>query len=140
MIESFRGEYNFLSNFYNAPITYYGITYRNNEAAFQAQKLLNNEEKKAFCNLTGKESKFKGRRVKMRDDWNQVKDQIMYEIIFLKFMQNKDLKAKLLATGDELIQENNTWNDTYWGVCNGKGENKLGKILMKVRSYIKNLK
>lgn len=39
----------------------------------------------------------------------------------------------LLKTGDEELVEGNTWGDTFWGVCKGKGRNELGKILMKVR-------
>ena len=40
-------------------------------------------------------------------------------------------------TNNEELIEGNTWNDTYWGVCNGRGQNHLGKILMKVRSLLK---
>jgi predicted NAD-dependent protein-ADP-ribosyltransferase YbiA (DUF1768 family) len=49
-----------------------------------------------------------------------------------------ELRAKLLATGDEFLVEGNHWGDTYWGVCNGKGRNMLGSLLMKVREEIKN--
>ena len=57
----------------------------------------------------------------------------MYEIVLAKFTQNPDLKEKLLATGDEHLEEGNTWGDTTWGTVNGIGENRLGIILMKVR-------
>ena len=67
----------------------------------------------------------------------EVKDQIMYEIVLNKFSQNEELREKLIATGDEYLAEGNTWHDTYWGVCNGKGKNKLGKILMQVREELK---
>jgi len=53
-----------------------------------------------------------------------------------KFEQNPDLAAKLIATGDEELVEGNTWGDTYWGVCRGVGQNKLGKILMNVRQEL----
>jgi hypothetical protein len=42
--------------------------------------------------------------------------------------------ALLLATGDMELIEDNDWDDTYWGVCNGAGENNLGKLLMKIRA------
>ena len=71
------------------------------------------------------------------EDWEEVKDQIMYEICLAKFTQNEELKEKLLATGNEELVEGNTWHDTYWGVCNRRGKNKLGKILMRVRSELK---
>lgn len=61
----------------------------------------------------------------------------MYLVVKSKFEQNSDLKDKLIATGDEYLEEGNTWNDTYWGVCRGKGKNILGKILMRVREELK---
>lgn len=50
------------------------------------------------------------------------------------------LQAKLLETGNEELVEGNYWGDTFWGVCRGRGENHLGKLLMKVRTYYKNQK
>jgi len=57
----------------------------------------------------------------------------MSEIVYAKFMQNPALQKLLLNTGDDPIVEENSWNDTFWGTCNGKGVNNLGKILMNVR-------
>ena len=51
-ITSFRGEYDFLSNFYEAPVAFEGLSYLNNEAAVQAQKCLTEEEKYGFTYLT----------------------------------------------------------------------------------------
>lgn len=137
MIKEFRGKYYFLSNFYDYPVTYQGITYLNNESAFQAQKTLNENIKKSFCNLDPSQAKRKGRRVQLRSDWEDVKDNFMYEIVLAKFSQDAKLKRMLLDTNDEYLEEGNTWNDTYWGVCRGRGKNKLGKILMKVREELK---
>ena len=61
----------------------------------------------------------------------------MWRICYCKFAHNDDLKEKLLATGDAELIEGNTWNDTYWGVCRGKGKNHLGKIIMEVREALK---
>ena len=66
----------------------------------------------------------------------EVKDKVMYEIVLAKFTQNPDLKEKLLATGDEHLEEGNTWGDTIWGTVDGVGENRLGKILMRVRDEL----
>ncbi len=44
-IYTFYGENFYLSNYYEAPVTYDGITYKSSEAAFQAQKTLKNEER-----------------------------------------------------------------------------------------------
>lgn len=136
-IKGFRGQYSFLSNFSSYKVTYKGITYNNNESAFQAQKTEDDNVKKEFVNLPPVKAKSKGRRVKLRSDWEKVKDNIMYEIVLAKFQQNEDIKQILLATGDAYLEETNTWKDKYWGVCNGEGKNMLGKILMCVRQELR---
>lgn len=139
MINQFRGEYFFLSNFFESPIIYKGISYKNNEAAFQAQKVNSPDEQSEFSNLTPADAKRKGRRVKLRKDvdWDSVKTTYMYEIVKAKFMQNAELRIKLLETGNEHLEEGNTWGDRIWGTVNGVGQNRLGKILMKVREELK---
>ena len=137
MIDSFRGDYYFLSNFYESPVLYDGITYQNNEAAFQAQKTLDPEKKKEFASLSPNLAKRAGRRVALRPDWEQVKYDIMYEICKAKFTQNPALGQQLLATGDEELVEGNNWGDRIWGQVNGKGQNHLGKILMRVRKELR---
>ena len=139
MINDFSGKYFFLSNFYESPVTYKGITYRNNEAAFQAQKVSKKDEQKTFSDLNPSEAKKKGRHVTLRKDvnWDSVKTTYMYEICLAKFSQNKELKEKLLATGDKHLEEGNTWGDRIWGTVNGVGETRLGKILMKVREELR---
>ena len=136
MINSFRGKYYFLSNFFEAPVVYDGIAYKNNEAAFQAAKVLDSDIRKQFATLDPSSAKRKGRHVTLRGDWEKVKYDIMYEICLAKFSQNEDLKAKLLATGDEYLEEGNTWGDRIWGTVNGVGENHLGKTLMRVREEL----
>jgi len=133
LINEFRGKYFFLSNFYESDIIYEGIIYKNNEAAFQAQKITDYREQEQFWFASPSEAKILGRKVKIRKDWEQVKDEIMENIVRAKFTQNPELKEKLLATGNEELIEGNNWGDTYWGVCKGRGQNKLGNILMKVR-------
>ena len=69
MIDKFRGNFYYLSNFYNAPITWEGITYKNNESAFQSAKLLDVNKRLLFANLNANDAKRKGRRVQLRPDW-----------------------------------------------------------------------
>ena len=137
-IDRFRGEYAFLSNFWEASVTYQGLTYGNNEAAFQAQKCMTEATKKDFTTLSPGAAKRMGRRVQLRPDWEAVRVPIMEEIVRAKFSDHEDLKALLLATGDALIEEGNTWHDTFWGVDakSGRGQNHLGKILMKIREEL----
>ena len=138
-IQEFRGEHFFLSNFYEAPVTYQGLTYGSNEAAFQAQKCLSEAERLEFTALRPSDSKRRGRKVQLRPDWEQVKLGIMEDIVRAKFTQNEDLRAMLLATGDAVLEEGNSWNDTFWGIIRktGRGQNHLGRILMRVREELK---
>lgn len=138
MINSFRNEYYFLSNFYEAPITYNGITYKNNEAAFQAQKVAHSKEAMLeFKDLNPSEAKKLGRKVSLRPDWENVKVQIMRDLVYAKFDQNPDLLEKLVNTGDEYLEEGNTWGDRIWGTVDGVGANLLGQILMEAREELK---
>lgn len=137
MINEFRLKYYFLSNFYNAPVTYKGITYLNNEAAFQAMKVLTDKERVEFAQLQPNKAKRLGRKVKLRTGWDEIKDSFMYEICLEKFIQNSDLREELIDTGYQELIEGNTWYDYYWGVCNGRGKNKLGQILMRVRDELR---
>ena len=140
MISSFRDEYFFLSNFYPVEIKLDGIVYPNAESAFQAQKTLNVEERRKFSMLKNPvQAKRLGRKVKLRDDWEEAKLDIMTEIVSQKFLQHPHLIEMLLQTGDEELVEGNKWGDRFWGVCKGKGENHLGKILMKIRDAYKSI-
>jgi N-glycosidase YbiA len=133
MINSFSGPHRFLSNFYPSPIIYGSIIYPTVEHAYQAAKSSDMSIRKqiSLLNSPGK-AKRAGQNVTLRLDWEEVKVEIMEDLIRIKF-QNDDLYNKLLATiGEELIEGNN-WGDTFWGVCDSVGENNLGKILMKIR-------
>jgi len=135
-VTSFFGEYRFLSNFWPCEIEYQGQKYRSVEHAYQAAKTLIWEERQFFLESKVKASDAKqlGKLVTLREDWDQVKRGIMFELVLQKF-QNPSLKEKLLAIDGQIIEGNN-WGDTYWGECPlGNGENNLGKILMAIRNY-----
>lgn len=135
VIDSFSGKYRFLSNFFPCTIVYNGIQYESAEAAYQAQK--SPEYAHAFIGVSPMTAKKLGKRVKLRSDWEQVKVKIMQEIVYEKFTQNSELKQKLLDTDRAELIEGNSWGDTFWGICNGKGENYLGYILMQVRDQLR---
>lgn len=138
MISEFRGEHYFLSNFYSSPVYYRGMTFRNAEAAFHAQK--DRSRASEFTRLNPSEAKRLGRRVRLRRDWEDIKEDIMFEVVMAKFGGSQALADALLATGDEKLVEGNTWGDRYWGVCDGKGLNKLGGILERVRENLRMLR
>lgn len=117
-----------------------GLIYTCVECAYQAAKTLSLEESREFIGLTPGQAKRKGRKIGLRPDWEKVKLSIMHDIILSKFTRNKTILGKLLQTKNTKLIEGNNWNDTFWGVCNGKGENHLGQILMQVRDELRVLK
>lgn len=138
-IDTFTGKYYFLSNFYFCPIEIDGIKYPTVEHAFQAAKTYIVREKKDIAGQrTPAMAKGIGRKVMLRSDWEQVKVQIMTDLVRRKFTENKELRAKLIATGNAELAEGNLWKDTFWGVDlrTGIGQNCLGRILMKVRGEL----
>lgn len=144
MITSFDGKYSFLSNFYAAQTLYNGILYPTSEHAYQAAKAIeDSDKKKILMCATPDESKHLGRKIKIREDWDNIKDQVMYEIVKAKF-SNPFLAKKLINTGDKILCEGNYWHDNYWGACNCPNckllprKNMLGQILMRVREELKN--
>lgn len=138
-VTRFREDYMFLSNFYEAPLIYEGIPYLSSEAAFQAQKCVTEEERRAFSDLRTSDAKRMGRQVPLRPDWEEVKRDAMEGIVRAKFSQNPELAKMLLDTGDKLLLEGNTWHDTYWGIDlkTHEGENHLGQILMQIRRELR---
>lgn len=141
MIEKFRDEYRWLSNFHTCehPLFLEGdnFEYPSVEHAYQAAKTFNVEHRwRIRCgDATFAKRYFKTRSEAVRPDWDQVKLMIMEKLLRQKFKAGTGLLAKLIATGKEEIVEGNTWGDVFWGQCPiGKGENHLGKLLMQIRS------
>lgn len=134
MINEFKGTYWFLSNFYPAQVTYEGLLYPTLEHAYQAAKTDDIEQRLSFKKpgVTAGIAKNMGRALPLPDDWDERKDNVMLLLLYSKF-SNPELKRKLLDTGYEELVEGNWWGDKYWGVSNGEGQNKLGKMLMHVR-------
>ena len=140
MINCFDGKWAFISNFYWNEIEFEGITYPTNEHFFQAMKTLDIGERQKIANcLTPGQAKRMGRQVVLRPDWEEVKEDIMLFGLCLKFA-DEQLADWLVETGDEPLEEGTTWHDNEWGNCscercrNIPGKNKLGKILMKLRT------
>ena len=151
MIDCFDGEYRFLSNMYPLPVSikvkYNGIDsicqnavieVNNVEAAYQAGK---SSDPKMFEGLDGIPAKKLGRKIKMNEkdleEWNAYKKfNLMKRLLRMKFTI-PELKEMLLSTGDEELVEGNYWHDTIWGVCDGVGDNRLGKMLMEIRKELK---
>lgn len=128
----FKDEYAFLSNMFECCVIWKGIPFKSSETLYQMFKCKNIEDMKQFQNLNGYQAKKLGRKVDMRPDWNSVRINYMEYVLRLKFEQNLKLQTRLLEVKGPIV-EDNYWKDTFWGVCNGVGENNLGKLLMKLR-------
>ncbi len=132
-IKGFFGPYRFLSNFYPSPVTYGGLTYPSVENAYQAQKFPA-EERESFLGISAGRAKQFGQLSSDRiAEWRPKRVPLMEALVRDKFMQNAELRARLIATAPKYLEETNSWQDSCFGVCNGVGENNLGKILMKLR-------
>ena len=135
-INFFKDEYSFLSNFYKLPN---GIT---TEHLYQAYKAKNkiDEVTILLCESPGKAKKL-GNSIEIKENWEDIKDKVMFTILIVKF-NILELKKLLLDTKDDLLIEGNYWHDNYWGDCycekckNIKGRNKLGKMLMIIRNSL----
>lgn len=142
-IINFDGQYAFLSNFFYAPFVYEDNIYPTNEHFFQAMKTLNPEERRNIAEArTPGVAKRMGRKVQLREDWEEVKIDIMRLGLRLKFKAHMGLTEKLIKTGDADLIEGNTWHDNFWGIClcpkcQGKGQNHLGLLLMETRDRFK---
>lgn len=136
MITEFRGSTRWLSNFEECEVWHEGLRYGSSEAAYQAAKLDKNR-RDPFTRMSPREAKKAGRLAVLPLDWDRRRLRVMAEVLVDKFTRNGHLREKLLATGDVLLVEGNTWGDTYWGVCEGRGENYLGRLLMVIRDQLR---
>lgn len=137
----FSGKTLYLDNFYPCNVEFEGMFYPSSEHAFQAAKTFDIEERKKFQKYsTPKSAKQHGRKVKLRSDWENVKIQVMKDIVKDKFTRNEDIRQLLLATEDAHLEEGNFHGDKFWGTVNREGENWLGKILMEVREELRRQK
>jgi len=135
VIDSFRGDHYFLSNFGEGKAAYDGVVYPKSEYAYQAAKTLDLEDREWIRVAPSPyEAKQRGKQVDLRPGWEEMKVGVMTEIVLDKFNRSLNLWLALEATDEAELIEGNWWGDTYWGRCKGKGENWLGYILMYARA------
>lgn len=134
-IHGFFGDYRFLSNFHIASVAMDdGIVYPTSEHAYMAQKTLDLDIRKRLAAIKAPfKVRCEGQAIELRADWDAYKSTAMLKVQRAKFGQHVDLADRLLATGSLYLEETNDWKDVYWGVCEGRGLNMLGKTLMQVR-------
>lgn len=147
-IDKFRGT--FLSNFWPCRVTLGGVTYPSTENAYVAAKIgavpplvgsPQTDLEYAAIKLTickSGDAKHIGKRFPMVPGWDNKKLDIMRDLLRQKFSR-EPLRGMLLGTGNATLIEGNTWGDVFWGVCNGRGENHLGRLLMETRDELRGI-
>ena len=113
---------------------YDGLSYTCAEAAFWAQRVKDLNARKKYKRLSGNEARRKALQAEPVDNWDNIKVSIMEKILIEKF-KDPVLQKKLLATSKLPLINGNTYRDSYWGIYNGSGKNRLGQLLEKVRDY-----
>lgn len=163
-IDRFRGDYEFLFNFYPVTVLYVGVPYPSVEHAYQAAKTMDLAARDRIrrCRRPS-QAKQLGRIVKLRPDWEKIERSIMRELLVKKFDDKTYpmLAHELKATAPRQWIEGNTWGDRYWGTTqvfadidsafplvaedllwegaegrHWKGDNWLGRLLMEVRGTL----
>ena len=134
------GEYGYLATYSNHGFFKDGIYWKTSEHYYQAQKFVEPEVKLKIANAkTPKIASTIGRdrNLNLRSDWEEIKQNIMYDAVYFKFKQNEDILRKLLDTGNAKLVEA-TVKENYWGCGpNNDGQNNYGKILVRVRKQLR---
>ena len=138
-ITEFRQENRFLSNFWPCRVQYSPLWYPSVEHAYQAAKCLHSVDALRIreaasageAKRLGNDMQTMGR---VRPDWHDIKLEVMGDLLWQKFVLNRELRARLVATGDRELIEGNSHRDDYWGVYRGTGANHLGNLLMRLRT------
>ncbi|MGV0815473.1 NADAR family protein [Mycolicibacterium boenickei] len=140
LIDRFRGEHFFLSNFYPAVTPHRGHRFPTSEHAYMAAKT---DDQAAIAAILATSDPAEAQQIAAAaprvDDWDVLKFGVMEEVVTAKFTHSPELADKLVATAGRMLVEGNTWHDQTWGSCacdehrDAPGGNALGIILMVVR-------
>ena len=134
-INQFKGEYDFLNNRFGCRFIWQGLKYGSAEAAFQSSKCEDDAERKVYAGCSVDKAVQRGKNQIPYSGWEAARLSIMESILQAKFEQNPALMEKLKETGNRILINGNSKEETFWGVdlYSWKGENHLGKIIMKIR-------
>jgi ribA/ribD-fused uncharacterized protein len=136
----YRGKWvdNWFSNMVPYPIEMHGVVYNSVENYYQAMKSMDPADWERVAAMTPSNAKRIGKMLKLRPDWEHLKEGFMYDALVAKFTQQPFMTI-LLDTGDQILIEWNNWGDRIWGVDihDNKGQNLLGKLLMRIREELR---
>lgn len=139
-IYSFKGPHFFLSNFHSCRVLAFGKFASTVEHAYQAAKAASVADRDMILGVKmPAEAKRLGKKIEIRDDWEEVKETVMRVLLNRKFSQDP-FRTQLINTKNAYIIEGNDWGDRYWGAVLQDncwiGKNRLGEMLMEIRSTL----
>ena len=122
------------------PLHYQGMRFTTVENFYQAMKTKDIEERRKIALMNPYEAKKYARSITLREDWNDVKLQVMEFVLEHKFTPSTVWCDKLMKCEEPIVERNN-WHDNYWGSCvcdrcDNQGQNNLGKLLTKIKHGI----
>lgn len=167
MITTFRGMYWFLSSFAQIPCPapwLDGAIAPTREHSFQACKAVSPDQARWVLDAPDPgEAKKRGRQVRAWLNWDQIRREVMLDLILGQLGSQPPFRVMLAGTAGETLVEGNHWGDVYWGAVpvtagiiypggNGPpplwkpdeaspqtwlcGDNWLGRVLMMARDVI----
>ncbi len=134
-ILGFQGEYRWLSNFVPVDIEFDDVIYPSVEHAYVAAKCNDICDRSPIQKMTAGQAKRYGKTMHLSPWFESSKISIMRGFLDQKFSK-EPYRQLLIDTDGSYIEETNAWGDTFWGVCDGKGQNILGVLIMQIRSEI----
>lgn len=139
-ITEFKGEHNWLSNFFPCNILVDGEWYPSVEHAYMSHKC-DNPWWKSKCRdraTSAAEIKRLSKLVNLVEGWDDMRISVMQKCLEAKF-RLPAFANKLIETGDAIIEEGNNWGDEFWGINlkTGAGSNNLGILILQIRNNIK---
>lgn len=132
-------EHGYLSNLSEHPLEFKGRRWPTSEHCYQAQKHAGTpleEQVRLAPGPIDAKMLASDPSTPPRAGWNDVRVDVMRDVVRAKFEQNEDARRSLLATGDEELMEKS--DDGFWGSGpDMKGMNWLGKVLMETRAALR---
>lgn len=132
-----------LSNKYNSSVEFEGMEYPSVENAFQASKFSDKYKRMRFARMAPFSAEYNGNRSKPDNPgWEMKRFDIMYGLLERRAKNDPEFRSALLDTPDREMIVTNLNHEHFWGVCEcskcrSYGENNLGKMLLQLKSAIK---
>lgn len=138
VVDGFIGRWEALSNYYPWKFRVNGLDYASSEHYFQSRKVESVDAARQIRNAeTPDEAKHLANTFPRRPDWPDIRVGVMRKALAAKFVVGSYPSKVLIRSGNAVLLESNNWNDEEWGICEGKGANILGVLLVERRGVLR---